>query len=295
MLVDEGDFVAAGQALARMDTRVLQAQRSEALAQLAQARAAVDTASYQVAQRRSEHAATQATVAARTTERDAARKRLARSETLALEGSVSQQALDDARTDLDSAQAAVLAAQAQVAAANAAIETARSQATGAHSAVDATTATIARIDADIADSTLTSPRDCRVQYRVAQPGEVLAAGGNVLNLVDLGDVYLTFFLPETAAGRVALGAEVHIVLDAAPEYVVPATVSFVADVAQFTPKTVETASERQKLMFRVKAQIDRALLQKHLRQVKTGLPGVAWLKLDNAAAWPAALAVKVPQ
>ncbi len=88
-----------------------------------------------------------------------------------------------------------------------------------------------------------------------QPGEVLAAGGRVLNLVDLGDVYMTFFLPTAEAGRVALGAEVRIVLDAAPQYVIPAKVSFVADVAQFTPKTVETAQERQKLMFRVKAQI----------------------------------------
>ena len=77
-------------------------------------------------------------------------------------------------------------------------------------------ATIARIEADIDDSELKAPRDGRVQYRVAQPGEVLAAGGKVLNLVDLTDVYMTFFLPETVAGKVALGSEVHLVLDAAP-------------------------------------------------------------------------------
>ncbi len=105
---------------------------------------------------------------------------------------------------------------------------------------------------------------------------------------------MTFFLPEQAAGRVALGTEVHIVLDAAPQYVIPASVSFVASTAQFTPKTVETASERQKLMFRVKAQISPELLQKHLTQVKTGLPGVAWIKLDPDAKWPANLEVKVP-
>jgi HlyD family secretion protein len=77
--------------------------------------------------------------------------------------------------------------------------------------------------------------------------------------------------------------------------VIPARISFVASTAQFTPKTVETASERQKLMFRVKARIDRELLLKHLKQVKTGLPGVAWIKLDPQAAWPAELALKVPQ
>jgi len=82
---------------------------------------------------------------------------------------------------------------------------------------------------------------------------VLAGGGKVLNLVDLGGVYLTFFLPETVVGKVAIDSEVHIVLDAIPQFVIPAKVSYVSSTAQFTPKTVETASERQKLMFRVKA------------------------------------------
>jgi HlyD family secretion protein len=73
-----------------------------------------------------------------------------------------------------------------------------------------------------------------------------------------------------------------------------AAITAAASTAQFTPKTVETASERQKLMFRVKAQIDRALLQKNLKQIKTGLPGVAWIKLDARAPWPVDLTVKVP-
>ena len=152
-----------------------------------------------------------------------------------------------------------------------------------------------RINAELDDSTLTAPRDGRVQFRLAQPGEVLGAGGKVLYLVDLSDVYMGFFLPETVAGRVALGSEVRIVLDAAPQWVIPATVSFVASTAQFTPKTVETASERQKLMFRVKAQIDPQLLQKHLQQVKTGLPGQAWVLAEPGAQWPAHLQVKLPE
>ena len=149
--------------------------------------------------------------------------------------------------------------------------------------------------ADIADATLKAPRDGRVQFRVAQPGEVVAAGGKVLNMVDLSDVFMAFFVPETVAGRIAIGSEARIVLDAAPQFVIPARVSFVSATAQFTPKTVETASERQKLMFRVKAQIDRTLLQKHLQQVKTGLPGVAWLRTDPQREWPAHLAIKVPE
>ena len=106
---------------------------------------------------------------------------------------------------------------------------------------------------------------------------------------------MTFFLPENIVGKVPLGSDVRIILDAASQYVIPAKVSYVASTAQFTPKTVETASERQKLMFRVKAQISHELLLKHLTVVKTGLPGMAWLKLDPAAEWPQELEIKVPE
>ncbi|CAG9170448.1 hypothetical protein LMG23992_01589 [Cupriavidus laharis] len=295
ILVNEGDFVAAGAPLARMQVQTLEAQRDEARAQQQQAVNAAASAEAQVAVRESDKVAAQAVVAQRESELDAAQRRLARSSTLSREGASSIQELDDDRARVRSAQAAVAASKAQVAAAQAAIEAARAQLVGTRSAIIAAKATVARIEADIADSQLTSPRDARVQYRIAQPGEVLGAGGKVLNLVDLSDVYMTFFLPATVAGRVPLGAEARILLDAAPGYVIPATISFVASTAQFTPKTVETASEREKLMFRVKAQIDRELLKKHLKQVKTGVPGVAWVKLDSKAEWPANLAVKVPQ
>ncbi len=128
-----------------------------------------------------------------------------------------------------------------------------------------------------------------MQYRVAQPGEVLSAGGRVLNLVDLGDVFMTFFLPTAQAGRVMMGSEARIVLDAAPQYLIPAKVTFVADVAQFTPKTVETNEERQKLMFRIKAHISPELLRKYIKLVKTGVPGVAYVQLDPQAKWPGRL------
>ncbi len=100
---------------------------------------------------------------------------------------------------------------------------------------------------------------------------------------------MTFFLPTDQAGRVALGAEARIVLDAEPEYVIPAKISYVADVAQFTPKTVETAKERQKLTFRIKARIDPKLLHKYMHYVKTGMPGVAYVKLNPKAKWPTRL------
>ena len=295
VLAAEGDFVQAGTALARMDVAALQAQRSEAVARHAQAQHGVATAHAQVALRESDLRATQAQVALRESELDAAQRRLARSTELARDGASSQQELDDDRARQRSALAGLTASKAQVDAARAAIQASRTQVTGAQAQVAAAQASIERIDADLHDATLTAPRDGRVQFRIAQEGEVLGAGGRVLNLVDLSDVYMTFFLPETAAGRVAIGSEARIILDAAPHIVIPATISFVSATAQFTPKTVETASERQKLMFRVRAQIDRELLARHLQQVKTGLPGVTWVKLDANTPWPATLQPNVPQ
>lgn len=295
ILVDEGDFVQAGQQLALMQLDTLQAQHDEATAALHQAQTAVAAAEAQVALRESDAAAAEALIAQREAELDAAKRRLARSSTLSKEGAASMQELDDDRARVRGAEAALTATRAQAKAARAAIRAVEAQLAGARSSVQAATATIARIEADIRDSELKSPRDGRVQFRVAQPGEVLGAGGRVLNIVDLSDVYMTFFLPSEIAGRVAIGSEVRLVLDVAPELAIPATVSFVASTAQFTPKTVETASERQKLMFRVKAQIAPELLRQHLHQVKTGLPGVAWIKLDEQAAWPASLSSRLTE
>lgn len=295
ILVDEGEFVRAGQVLATMQVDTLAAQLREAQAQQRQAVNAVATANAQVAMRESDKVALLAQVKRAESDLNLAQKRLARSERLAKEGATSMQVRDDDRASVQSARAGLAAAEAQVASAEASIVAARAQVISAESQVEAIAATLERIQVEIDDSQLKAPRDGRVQFKVAQPGEVLPAGGRVLNLLDVSDVYMTFFLPTEAAGRLALGAEARIVLDALPDYVVPAKISFVASAAQFTPKTVETVSERQKLMFRVRAQIDRQLLLEHLEQVKTGLPGEAWVRLDDSQPWPARLALKAEQ
>lgn len=295
MVVDEGDFLTEGQSLAEMQVNVLEAQRDEARAQSSQALTAVASAEAQVAARKSDTAAAQALVVQRESELDAAQRRLVRTTNLVAKHALAEQTLDDDRANLRSANAARAAAIAQVDASRAAIHAAESAVTGAKSGVEASQASIARIEADIQDSHLKAPRAGRVQYRIAQPGEVIAAGGKVLNMVDLVDVYMTFFLPETVVGKIALGSEVHLILDAAPQYVIPAVVSYVSSTAQFTPKTVETESERQKLMFRVKARLDPDLLRKNIKLVKTGLPGIAWLKLNKDAVWPEDLMIKVPE
>jgi len=293
--VREGDLVRAGQLLARMDTASLQAQARQAEARLRQAEDGVATSRSLLAQRASEKAAAEAIVAQRESERSAAERRAKRLADLQRQAFVSQQQLDDQAEALDRARAALSVAKAQVAATDAAIATAENQIRASESAVDAARAEVTRIQTDIQDGELKAPRDGRVQMIVARPGEIVGAGGRVLNLVDLTDVYMTFFLPTRAAGRIALGSEARLVLDAAPQYVIPARISFVADVAQFTPKTVETQVEREKLMFRVRAQIAPELLEKHLDHVKTGLPGVAHVKLDAAVSWPPELQVRIPE
>ncbi len=293
ILVNEGDFVSAGQVLARMDTEQLQAQRRQAEAQLQRATINVETAKSLVNQREAERKAAEAVVDQRIAQLDTTSRKLDRSEQLIRTSAVSQQVLDDDRAANATAKAALAASQAQVAASEAAISSSRAMVIDAGAAVDAAKAAIESINADLNDSVLKAPRDGRVQYRVAQPGEVLAAGGRVLNMVDLGDVYMTFFLPTADAGRVAIGAEVRLVLDAIPQYVIPAKATFVADVAQFTPKTVETEEERQKLMFRIKAHIAPDLLRQHIEHVKTGLPGMAYVQLDPASQWPDNLKIKL--
>lgn len=265
--VQEGEPVAAGQVVAVLDTDALAAQQRQAEAELRRA------------QQEREHA--RALVDQQASELDFVRRDLARLERLARSQQfVAEEQLDQTRTQMRTAEAALRASEIQVVATEAAIEAAQ--------------ASLERIGVDIADSTLRAPRAGRVLYRLTEPGEVLGPGGKVLTLLDLADVYMVIFLPTAAAGRLALGAPARILLDAAPEYVVPATVSFVAPRAQFTPKQVETRDVREDLVFRVKVRIDPRLLAHYETLVKTGLPGVAYVQVAPDARWPAHLELRLP-
>ena len=323
ILCREGDFVEAGQIVARMDTQTLEAELHQLQAKVKQAQsassAAIAMASQKldakagaialVEQRRQAKTTALAAVAQSESEVAFAESELQRSEELVAKGFITAQRLQGDKTKLEIARASLDAARSKVAEAQAAIDAAQSQALETQSAIaasesqvsesessiEAAIAATEKIKADIADATLRSPRAGRVQYRTAEPGEVLPAGGKLLTIVDLSDVGMTFFLPETVAGKVAIGSEVRLILDAVPQYVIPAKVSFVDSTAQFTPKAVETTSERRKLMFRSKAQIDPELLRKYRTQVKTGLPGVAYVRLEATLPWPQDLQVKLPQ
>ncbi len=157
IMVSEGDFVTAGQVLARMDTDQLEAQRRQAIAQHQRARVSVDTARSLVAQRNAERTAAVAVIAQREAQLDSIQRKLGRSEQLITSSSVSQQVLDDDRANTQGAKASVAAAQAQLAAADAAISAANAQVIDAGALVDATQAAVESITVDINDATLKSP------------------------------------------------------------------------------------------------------------------------------------------
>jgi HlyD family secretion protein len=113
-------------------------------------------------------------------------------------------------------------------------------------------------------------------------------------MLDASYVYMDIYLPTAEAGRVRIEAEARIVLDAYPAHVIPAKVVFVASEAQFTPKTVETKDERDKLMFRIRVRIDRERLKGREAMVRSGLPGVAYVRTDSSVTWPASLQPSAP-
>jgi len=264
--VDEGDFVAAEDILAVMDTAADAASLAKARADVAKAHEAVAEA--------------KALIALRQSELTLAMQDYRRTEILMQRGHATAESLDHRQAARDTATAALAAARARLA--------------SSERGVEAAVAEVHRAEIRLDDAYLRAPRDGRVQYRLAEPGEVLASGGRVLTLLDLSDVTMTAFLPTADAGRVFLGAEARIVLDAAPAYVIPAAVTFVAADAQFTPREVETRSEREKLMFRVKVRIAPSLLRAHLEKVKTGLPGEVFIAMGAGGEWPERLQVALP-
>jgi HlyD family secretion protein len=261
MLADEGDMVKAQQVLARMDTRDIEAslKKSEALVQ--GARQSLDEA--------------RANVVQQTSQVTLAQQQLDRTNDLVKRGFATNELLDQRRQTINAASAALNAANNRVGV--------------AAQALDAATHDVELYKVNIADNSLVAPREGRIQYRIANIGEVLAAGGKIFTMLDIEYVYMDIYLPTGEAGKVKIGADARIVLDALPNRAIPAKVAFVATQAQFTPKTVETKDERDKLMFRVRVKIDPERLRAHAASVRSGLPGVAYVKSDPQLAWPSSL------
>jgi HlyD family secretion protein len=256
--VDEGDPVTAGQVVGRMDTRDLEASLKKAQAQVLQAQHALDEAHANVTQLQSQLSLAQ--------------QELDRTQTLAQRGFATRELLDQRRQQVDGATALVNAANFRVRQTEQSLEAAKHE--------------VELYEVNIADNTLRAPRDGRIEYRIANVGEVLPAGGKVFTMLDLSNVYMDIYLPTAEAGKAKIGGDARIVLDARPDLAIPARISFIAAQAQFTPKAVETRSEREKLMFRVRVRIDPDLVRAHADAVKSGVPGLAYVKLDSNVPWP---------
>ena len=262
LFADEGAIVKAGQVVALMDTRDLEASLKKAQAVAGQAQQALDEARASVAQQQS-----QVTLAKQELERTAA---------LVPKGYATVELLDTRRQQADSAVAALYAAGSKV--------------REAEDALDAARHDVELYRVNIEDNALIAPRDGRIEYRIANVGEVLGAGGRVFTMLDTGYVYMDIYLPTAEAGRVRNGSDARIVLDAYPAHPIPAKVVFIASEAQFTPKTVETSDERDKLMFRIRLRIDPARLRDRAEAVRSGLPGVGYVRTDPKMVWPPQLA-----
>lgn len=266
VLVVEGQLVHEGDIVAHIDNTQIVAQLRAAAAEVELARQGLFQARALIAQRQSEN--------------DLARKELDRGAYLNKSGAFPTEGVDQRRSQLDVAGAAIKSAEASLNQANAAVAAAEAK--------------VAEVKSVLSDTVVRAPRSGRIEYLLARSGEVLGAGGRVATLLDLTDVYMTVFLPASTAGRLEMGAEARLILDPIPQYTIPAKVTFVAPEAQFTPKSVETADERTDLMFRIKLQIPAELLKEYERQVKTGVRGIAYVRVRPQAAWPESLAIKLP-
>lgn len=256
--VQEGDAVKTGQILGVLDTRELNAALRAAEARIVRARQGRIMGG--------------ATIAKQQSSLRLATLEFGRAETLHHSGFAAQQFLDQKRNSRQEAASGLSAAQASLFAADADLRTAEAEAD--------------RIREQIADATLRAPKAGRVLYRLAEPGEQISAGGAIATLLDLSNVYMTVFLPTREAGALAIESPARIVLDASPDTVLPAYVSFVSPEAQFTPRQVETRNEREQMMYRVRVRLPDVLVKKNIEQIKTGVTGVAYIQVDPKAVWP---------
>jgi HlyD family secretion protein len=314
VLVDEGDLVRTGQVLVRLDTETIDQELAKNEAAVAAAREELAAANSDIAEAHAQIAGANADVAGANadvasanaaveqqqsevqlaqTEADRQRRMLAENATSKAVYDVRQTAVETSKATLKDVQARVVAAQARVSAAQAKVGAAQARAGTAQARADAAQQQIgvalAQVDVTksrIKDATLISPVTGRVLYRLVEPGEVLGPGGKALTVVDLSDVYMEIFLPSDQAARLKTGAPARITVDYEPNASAAAVVSFVSPEAQFTPKQVETKSEREKLMFRVKLQIPPELVQHYMENIKTGVRGVGYVKVNPNAAWP---------
>jgi HlyD family secretion protein len=249
--VHEGDPVKAGNELAHLDRVETEARRQQATAQVAAARALLlelerGFRSEEIAQGRA------ALDAAKQRFNDAQRD-LDRTRKLYEGGAVSEEALDKARVAHDVAKSQYDQAQEQMRILETGprrekIEVQRAQLAQAEAAVRT-------IDATLANMTIRAPFQGLVTVRHREPGEIVPAGSPILTILNPDDRWVRIYVPETRIGAVRIGQPATITTDTYPNKTYRGAVVFIATEAEFTPKTVQTAEERVKLVYAVKVRV----------------------------------------
>ena len=250
--VDEGDAVKAGQLLGILDTIDVELSLREAVAQRDQADALFRL---RVAgSRREDIAELAARVESVLADLAGAEKELKRQETLVAEGVTTARTRDDALARRDALAGQLESARQAHARARAGSRDQEIEA--ARATRDAMEARIAQLRQQIVDATIVSPTDGLVTEKIAEPGELLAAGAPILVITDLARPWLTVYVAEPDLGRIKLGAVAEVVTDGGEKR--QGKVSFIASTAEFTPRNVQTRDERVKLVYRVKVGLDNA-------------------------------------
>lgn len=260
----EGDAVKTGDALARMSTIDLELQARQARAERAQATAELNL---RVAgPRAQERAEAEAQMRAVEAELKGADLDLERMQGLLDRGSGAAKARDDARTRRDVLRNRLEALRQTVDRLNAGSRAEEIEAARARTA--AIDARIALIEQQIDDASIESPTDGIVTSRIAEPGELLAAGAPICVITRLSDAWLTVYVPEPDLSRIRIGQETEVTTDGGLSR--RGRVTTIASKAEFTPRNVQTRDERVKLVYRVKIALENAD-----RAFKPGMPAAA--------------------
>ncbi len=264
LLVEEGNRVNAGDLVARLDTsdieiavRRAQAERDQAAAQLRLLQAGPRVEEIRQARAQAESAG--ADVTAAQAELDSATADLQRFEALLQANAGSRKQRDDAATRKQVAAARVSAARERARAADEALARVRSgsrpeEIAAARARVSAVDAQMASLQKNLADGQVKAPVSGTVTSKLVDAGEVVAPRAALVVISDLDHAWANVYVDEPLVPTLRLGQPATVVTDAGQR--LPGTVSFISPRAEFTPRNVQTADERSKLVYRIKVTVD---------------------------------------
>ena len=253
VFVREGDRVKAGALLVRLDLgeTSIAVERERAGLRSAEARAQ----DLEEGSRESEISVAQAEVADRRAAVSLAQKEAERQRYLVEREVGTQQDYDRARTELERARAALTGAQERLELAREG--TRRNQTAAAQAEAQRAQAVLKQSVTVAREGEIRAPADGVIVHRLAEPGQLVGAGQPAVTMAFANRLYVRTFIPETKLGRVRMGTPASVTVDAYPGRSFPARISEISPEAEFTPKAVETKSERVNLVYAAKADLDR--------------------------------------